>query len=40
MDLVDGRKLGAGQHRGDRAPAVLVDRVLVVLAAIADVESG
>ena len=40
MDLVHGRELGAGQHRGDRAPAVLVDRGAVVVAAVADVEPG
>ncbi len=27
MDLVHGRQLGAGQHRGDRAAAVLGDRL-------------
>ena len=38
MDLVDGRQLGAGQDRVDRAAAVLVDRRAVVAAAIADIE--
>src|SRR5258705_8903074 len=39
MDLVDRRQFGAGQQRRNRAPAFLVDRFLVVLAAVADIES-
>ena len=40
MDLVDGHQPRAGQHRVDRAAAVLGDRGAVVAAAPADVEAG
>ena len=38
MHLEHRRQLGARQHRRDRAPAVLGDRVAVVVAAGADVQ--
>ena len=40
MDLVDGRKLGFRQQRGNGEAAVAGDRLAVVVAAEADVEPG
>jgi hypothetical protein len=40
MDLVHRRELRARQQRGDRPPPVLVDQRALVIAAIADVETG
>jgi len=39
VDLVDGRKLGLGEKRGDREPAVAFDGLAVVIATEADVET-
>ena len=40
MDLVDRRKFGVGVYRSDGEAAVAGDRLGVVVAAKADVESG
>ena len=40
MDLVDRRKFGVGVYRSDSEAAVAGDRLRVVVAAKADVESG